>query len=158
MPRRTQAAMIAPFLSSRIEKMGRQEDCTCRENIHELALIVAKNPGKWKICPDLRLDLRPFTKQPTGRADTLRVPVLLAPCCMPLHEQGFDCFPALAGAQFIISPSMLDVDGGIEISMRTVATDHAAKRLLVGPVGSICIITYAALLRGVGALDPDGGY
>ena len=37
--------------------------------------------------------------------------------------------------------------------MRAVATDHAAKRLLVGSVGSVWIVTHAAFLRGVCALD-----
>src|SRR5450759_370350 len=53
---------------------------------------------------------------------------------------------------------MLDVESRIEIGMRVVATDHAAQRLLVGSVGSVWIMTHAALLRGVGALDFDGGY
>src|SRR5712692_8332654 len=52
---------------------------------------------------------------------------------------------------------MLDIDGGVEIGVRAVATDSTAKRLLVGPVGSIYMMTHAALLRGVGAPDPDGG-
>ena len=52
---------------------------------------------------------------------------------------------------------MLDVDGRIEISMRLVAADLTAKRLLVGSVGSVYIMAHAALLRGVGALDSDGG-
>ena len=37
--------------------------------------------------------------------------------------------------------------------MRAVATDHAAKRLLVASVGSIGIVTHATRLRGVGALN-----
>ncbi len=41
---------------------------------------------------------------------------------------------------------MLNVDRRIEISVRTVATDHAAKRLLVGPVGPIYIMAHTALL------------
>lgn len=52
---------------------------------------------------------------------------------------------------------MLDVDSRVEIGVRAVATDLAAKRLLVGPVGSGYIVAHAALLGTVGALDPDGG-
>ena len=76
---------------------------------------------------------------------------------MSLHEQGFDCLPLLAGAQFSVSPAMLDVDRRVQIGMRAVPTDHTAKRLLVGPVGSVYIMAHAALLRGIGASDPDGG-
>ena len=50
---------------------------------------------------------------------------------------------------------MLDVDSCIEIGVRAVPTDHTAKRLLVGPVGFVCIVTHAALLGGIGAPDPD---
>src|SRR5258708_6884181 len=53
---------------------------------------------------------------------------------------------------------MLDVDGSIDIGMRAVTTDHTAKRLLVGPVGSVYIMTHAALLGGIGALDFDCSY
>ena len=52
---------------------------------------------------------------------------------------------------------MLDVDRRVEIGMRAVATDHTAKRLLVGPVRTVDIVTDTALLRGIGASDPDGG-
>ena len=52
---------------------------------------------------------------------------------------------------------MLNIDRCIEISVRAVATDPTAKRLLVGPVGTIYIVAHAALLRGIGTSDPDGG-
>jgi len=39
---------------------------------------------------------------------------------------------------------MLNVDGRIHIGMRAVATDDAAKRLLVGSVGSVYIMAHAA--------------
>ncbi len=74
---------------------------------------------------------------------------------MSLQQQGFDRFPVLAGTQFAISPAVLDVRCSIEIGVRAVTTDHTAKRLLVGPVGSIWIVAHTALLRGVGAPDPD---
>src|SRR5947209_19361182 len=77
---------------------------------------------------------------------------------MTLHQQGFDGLPILAGVQFLVSQAMLNIDSRIEISMCTVATDHAAKRLLVMTIGPIWIVTYTALLRGISALDPDGGY
>ena len=76
---------------------------------------------------------------------------------MPLHQQRFDGFPVLAGAQFIISQTMLDVEGCIEIGVRAETTNHTAKRLLVGSVSSIWIVAHAALLRRIGALDPDRG-
>ena len=50
---------------------------------------------------------------------------------------------------------MLDVESRIVIGMRAVATDHAAKRLLIGPAGSVYIMAHAALLRRIGALDSD---
>src|SRR5947209_9811979 len=53
---------------------------------------------------------------------------------------------------------MLAVDGGVEIGLRAVARDHAAQRLLVRSVGSVWIVTHAALLRGIGAPDSDCGY
>ena len=59
---------------------------------------------------------------------------------MSLQQQGFDRFPVLAGTQFIVSPAVLDVRCSVEIGMRAVATNHTAKRLLVGPVGSIWIV------------------
>src|SRR6266851_2550975 len=52
---------------------------------------------------------------------------------------------------------MLDVCCSIQVSVCAVATDPTAKRLLVGPVGLIWIVAHAALLRSIGALDPDGG-
>jgi len=75
---------------------------------------------------------------------------------MPAQQQGFDGFPVLAGAQLLVCQAVLDVDGGVEISVRAVATDPTAKRLLVGPVGPVHVVAHAALLRGIGALDPDG--
>ncbi len=77
---------------------------------------------------------------------------------MSLQQYSFNCFPVLAGAQFIISPAMLDVERCVEISVRAVTTDHTAKRLLVGPVGFVWIVAHTALLRGIGALDSDCGY
>jgi len=41
--------------------------------------------------------------------------------------------------------------------MRAVPTDHTAKRLLVGSIGSVYIITHIASLRGIRTLDSDGG-
>ena len=76
---------------------------------------------------------------------------------MSPQQQGFDFLPLLAGAQFSVSPAMLDVDRRVEIGMRAVATDHTAKRLLVGPVRTVYIMADTALLRGIGASDPDGG-
>src|SRR5260370_6914967 len=53
---------------------------------------------------------------------------------------------------------MFDVDRCVEISVRAVATDHTAKRLLIGPVSSVWIVAHAALLRGICALDSDRRY
>src|SRR5258708_19371025 len=76
---------------------------------------------------------------------------------MALHQQGFDRFPVLAGAQFLVCQAALDVDGGVEIGVRAVAADHAAKRLLVGSVGAAYIVAHAGGVGGVSALNPDGG-
>src|SRR5215470_9529910 len=45
-----------------------------------------------------------------GGRRVLRPTVLLLPCLMSPQQQGFDCLPVLAGAQFIVSPAVLDVD------------------------------------------------
>ena len=65
--------------------------------------------------------------------------------------------PAEIARGSLVSPTIFDIDSRIEIGMRAVATDSTAKRLLVGPVGSVYIITHTALLRGVGAPDSDLG-
>src|SRR5712691_10551617 len=80
--------------------------------------------------------LRPFTKQPTGRAVGLRPTVLCLPYLMSPHQQSFDRFAVLAGAQFLVTQAVLDVECGVEIGVCAVATDLTAKRLLVGSVGS----------------------
>ncbi len=59
---------------------------------------------------------------------------------MALHQQGFDRFPILAGTQFLVCQAVLDVDGGVEIGVRAVAADHAAKRLLIRSVGAVYIV------------------
>src|SRR5207248_7816980 len=104
------------------------------------------------------LHLRLFTKQPTRRAVGLRPTVLFAPCCMSLHEQGFDFLLVLACLQFDILEPPGKIGRGVEISVERVATDDTAKRLLIGTMGTIWIVTHAALLRGIGALDPGYGY
>src|SRR5215471_2155063 len=83
-----------------------------------------------------------------GGRRVLRPTVLCLPCPMSLHQQGFDGFPVLAGAQFLISQTVLDVGGRIEIGVCTVAADPAAKRLLVGSVGAVDVMAHAALLGG----------
>ena len=60
---------------------------------------------------------------------------------MPAHQQGFDRFAVLAGAQCHVPQTVRDVEGGVEIGLRTVAADPTAKRLLVGPVGTVYIFT-----------------
>ena len=92
-----------------------------------------------------------------GGRRVLRPTVLLLPLPMPPQKQGFDCFPVFAGAQFIISPATLDVDRRIEISVRAVAADATAKRLLVRPVRTVDRMTNTALLRGIGASDSGCG-
>src|SRR5215469_3084877 len=92
-----------------------------------------------------------------GGRRVLRPTVLLLPLLMPLHEQGFDCLPILAGAQFSVSPAMLDVDRCVEIGVRAVATDSTAKRLLIRSVRTVDRMTDTALLRGIGASDLDCG-
>ena len=76
---------------------------------------------------------------------------------MPAQQQGFDRFPTPAGAQFLVPQAVLDVEGRIEVGVRAVTADPAAKRLLIWSVGPVHIMTHAALLGGIGALDPDGG-
>jgi hypothetical protein len=65
---------------------------------------------------------------------------------MSLQEQGFDGLPVLACLQFGVSPSVLDIGSGIHVSVCSVATGPAAKRLLIGSIGSVCIMAHAALL------------
>jgi len=108
-------------------------------------IIVAKSLDKYCLAYTLDLDLRPLTNELGGRR-VLRPTVLYLPCLMSPQQQGFDFLPLLAGAQFSVSPAMLDVDRRVEIGMRAVATDHTTKRLLVGPAGSSSIVAHAALL------------
>src|SRR5690348_17069805 len=60
------------------------------------------------LCHISRVHLRPFTKQPTGRAVGLRPTVFCLPCPMSLHQQGFDRIPVLAGAEFLVSQTVPD--------------------------------------------------
>src|SRR5713226_8096936 len=101
-----------------------------------LMLIVAKNLDKEDLCPNSSLSPTPVDER-TGRAVGLRPTVLCLPYLMPLHQQGFDCFPVLAGAQFLVSPAMLDVDGRVEIGVCLETADHTAKRLLIRSVSSV---------------------
>lgn len=75
---------------------------------------------------------------------------------MALQKQGFHLFAILANLQFPISQAVLDIGGGVEISMRPLPTDPTAKRLLIGPVRSIRIVAHTAFLGGIGTLDPFG--
>src|SRR5215469_5237024 len=93
-----------------------------------------------------------------GGRRVLRPTVLLFPLLMPAHQQGFDGFPILAGAQFLISQAAPDVEGCVEIGVHAVTANLAAKRLLVGPVRTVHVMAHAVLLRGVGALDSDSGH
>ncbi len=77
---------------------------------------------------------------------------------MPFQEKPLDFLPVVAGPQFRIIQAALNIERGVAISVRLIVTDPTAKRLLVGPIGSIWIMAHAALLRGIGALDPDRGY
>ena len=77
---------------------------------------------------------------------------------MPAHEQGFDFFPILACLQFGIAPSVLDIRGGIQVSVCLKVTDLAAKRLLIRSIRFIDKMAHAAFLRGVGALHPGCRY
>ena len=76
---------------------------------------------------------------------------------MPPYEQRFDFFPIFAGVEFFVSPASFDFGGRVEIGVGLKSTDLTAKRLLVGSVGSIWIMTDAALLRRVGAPDLSYG-
>src|SRR5262245_60427630 len=96
--------------------------------------IVAINLDNSCVAHTSNLNLRLLTYELGGRR-VLRPTVLRLPCLMALHQQRFDGFPVLAGAQFLVCQAVLDVEGGVEIGMRAVATDHTAKRLLVGSVG-----------------------
>src|SRR5438067_1712563 len=89
----------------------------------------------------------------TGRAVGLRPTVLLPPGRMTLHEQGLDSLTILARLQVEIPDSPCEIGGGVEVSMSLEATDHATKGLLIGPIGPVGIMTPAALLRRIGALD-----
>ena len=65
---------------------------------------------------------------------------------MPVNEQHFDFLPVLAGAQIDISHAPGKVRCRIKIGVRALAAHDAAKRLLIGPVRSIRVVTHAALL------------
>ncbi len=56
-------------------------------------------------------------------------------------------------AQFSILKASCQIERRIVIGMGTKATDDTAKRLLVGAISTVGIVTHTALLRGVRALD-----
>src|SRR5450755_3663065 len=93
------------------------------------------------------------TSTPTRRAVGLRPTVFLLPYLVPLHEHGFDLFFAYASVQFLVPQSPGQICRRIVIGMGVIATDDTAKRLLVRTIGAIGIVTYAALLGGVRALN-----
>src|SRR6266536_1467116 len=90
---------------------------------------------------------------PTRRAVGLRPTVVCLPVVMALQEQRFDGCPVLAGTQLLIIPAVRQVGRCIQIGMRLLPTDDTTKRLLVGAIGSIWIVTHMALLRGIRTLD-----
>src|SRR5690242_6157326 len=105
-----------------------------------------------------RYSLSPSTvDERTRRAVGLRPTVLFTPFLVPAHKECFDFSPVFASLEFFVFPARFNVGGRVEISMGLKATDRTAKRLLVRPVGSICIMTDAALLRRVGAPDLSYG-
>jgi hypothetical protein len=77
---------------------------------------------------------------------------------MPLHKQGFDVSPSLTGLQFSIAKPFGNVGRGIQIGVEAVIADHTTERLLIWSIGSICVVTHTAFLRGIGGLDPGGLY
>ncbi len=65
---------------------------------------------------------------------------------MSAQKQSFDFFPVLAGAQFTIPHTALDIGSRIEVRMRAMTTHLTAKRLLVRSVLLLYMIAHAALL------------
>ena len=69
-----------------------------------------------------------------GRSPT----VLLPPCFMTLHEQGFHSLPILAEVQCAITCPPRDIDCSVQVGMGLQTTGHTTKGLLIrtiGPVG-----------------------
>jgi hypothetical protein len=72
---------------------------------------------------------------------------------MPVQEQSFDGFTVLTGLQLGIPQAMLHIDSSVDIGVSLKATDLTAKRLLVGPIVLVDIMTHTALLRRIRTLD-----
>jgi len=62
---------------------------------------------------------------------------------MALQKQRFDGLPVLAGTQLLIIPSVCQIGCCIQIGMRLLPTHDTTKRLLVGAIGSIWIVTHS---------------
>ena len=65
---------------------------------------------------------------------------------MSPQEQGFDLALVFAGSQFCIPKAAGQIQGRIAVSMIAVLTDYTRERALVGPVGSIWVVTEMTLL------------
>ncbi len=100
-------------------------------HVHPSEPIVAKNMDISSV------HLRPLTNELGGRR--VRSPtVLLPPCFMTLHEQGFHSLPILAEVQCAITCPPRDIDCSVQVGMGLQTTDHTTKGLLIrtiGPVG-----------------------
>ena len=46
---------------------------------------------------------------------------------MPAHQQGFDGFPILAGAQFLVSQTALDIEGCAQIGVHAVTANLVSR-------------------------------
>ncbi len=72
---------------------------------------------------------------------------------MSSHEQGFHFFPVRAFDQFAIVYPSLEIERRMVISVHPETADLTAKRLLIGSILAIYVMTPVALLRRVGTFD-----
>jgi len=97
-------------------------DANAPAHVHPSEPIVAKNMDISSV------HLRPLTNELGGRR-VRRPTVLLPPCFMTLHEQGFDSLPILAEVQCAITCPPRDIDCSVQVGMGLQTTDHTTKRV-----------------------------
>jgi len=73
------------------------------------------------------------------------------PSLMPSREQGFDLFPAGAFYEFNIAYPSLEINRCIVIGVHPETANLTTKRLLIGSILAVYVMTPAAFLRRIDA-------
>ena len=72
---------------------------------------------------------------------------------MTLHEHGFDGSSVTTGAQLGVPNATTQIDRGVVISVDLKTAHLATKRLLVGSIAAVGVVTHTALLGRIRADD-----